>query len=577
MHIPISSGQPAGLSLNPSFQSRNLRRQQKGCHVMNHKMRPYQIVILIGLSAAVIGAYVSLVRMVASRVRYEDPPRAVEVSSPADGTLVQMGNAIAIDLRVLGADVSRVECWVDELPIFTASRSLPAGAEPWTVSGNWTMGWAGLHQLWARAITPRGEMVTSEAITLGGVPAAEIVFSSNREGRYAIYRAHLDGTGLERLFAGQGDSREPAVNPFGEVLLTEVLSGQHSGLWVVPPDSAHPRVLREDVANLRRPAWSPDGQWIAFVSDRSGSDQVWVAAGDGSDARPLTQKWAAADQPGWSPTGGQLVFTARQDGNWDIFRIDMAGDSPVALTSSPAVDWQPAWSPVSDQIAFASNRNGEFQIFLMDANGNPPRQLTDLAGGAEQPRWSPDGAWIVFVGYAGKGEGLNARELFLMRSDGRDIMRLTDNAFDDTEPAWEPDGSLLSPRGNAPASGDFIASYYAGPAHAGQPLLQRDESVIGYDWGLGSPALGLPADYFSVRWEGTLEVPEEGDYFFELLCDDGARVWLDGGLLLDEWDTQGLHEAGVPAHLSAGAHALRVDYYEGEGSARIRLTWKRVP
>jgi TolB protein len=72
----------------------------------------------------------------------------------------------------------------------------------------------------------------------------------------------------------------------------------------------------------------------------------------------------------------------------------------------------------------------------MQADGTEQRRLTSFRAGAEQPQWSPDGQWIVFVGYAGYEEGLNAREIYIMRPDGSDQMRLTDNVFDDTEPSW---------------------------------------------------------------------------------------------------------------------------------------------
>lgn len=546
--------------------------------ILRSGFRLYQWLILAALAAAVIGAYGILIHLVVSRLHPPAPRREIVLSAPEEGTVVAVGGSVTIQAESLGTDVHRIELWVDSVPVHVAARSLPADDSPWTVTAEWTAGWPGLHHISARGLTPAGEMVSTPERAVMVVPQGELLFASNRDGQYALYRMRLDGGGLERMFAGLGDSREPAVNRFGEVVFVQRLAGQHHSLWTLDSADRRARVWLEEMANLQQPAWSPDGQRLAYVSDRNGTDQIWVARADGTEARPLTIEASAAGQPCWSHDSAYVVYSVRENGNWDIARVGQDGAGRVLLTSAPAVDWQPACSPVGDQVAFVSNRTGVFQIYVMDMAGNNLRQVTDFAGGAEQPRWSPDGSWLVFVGYAGQGEGLNGRELFLMRSDGRDVMRLTNNLVDDTEPAWLSVTAVQGAETAGAASMAVEAQYFDNMTCSGEPKARRQEAVIDYDWGLGSPFPGVPGDYFSACWTGSIRFAQEGDYLLEVRADDAVRVWLDDVLIADTWGRQGLQELQVPVHIPAGEeHRLRAAYYELDGTARVRLRWLTVP
>jgi dipeptidyl aminopeptidase/acylaminoacyl peptidase len=545
------------------------------------KLHGRELLILGLLVLAVLGVYLILAMLVSRRIAPTAEPGRAEVVAPANGALAAVGATLTVRATVAGSDVNRLEFWADDAPLYVVSRSLPAGREPWMTSVVWTAGWPGLHRLYVRGFSAAGSAFVSQPITLSVVPDARVCFASNREGRYAIFWSQLDGAGIERLTRGEGDSREPAISATGALAFTQVLAGQGRSLWQLDLTARAPRILlSEDAANASQPAWSPDGRFIAFVSNRSGNEQVWVAGADGGQRRRVAEEPEWASQPAWSPDSARLAYTGKRGDNWDIYRVPAAGGAPTRLTRSPAVDWQPAWSPVADQIAFVSNRDGSFQIYVMDAEGGATRQLTDLAGGAEQPRWSPDGAWILFVGHTGSGEGANARELYLVRSDGRDLMRLTDNAFDDTEPIWVPPqpgqkaGAATPVEASAPAG--FQAEYFANLTLSGRPVVSRVEPRLDFDWGLGSPAPGMPPDQFSARWTATLKIVAAGDYLFDLRCDDGGRVWLDGALLVDLWGQVGRGARAVPARLEAGEHTLRVEYYDVDGPAGITLSWKRA-
>jgi formylglycine-generating enzyme required for sulfatase activity len=103
----------------------------------------------------------------------------------------------------------------------------------------------------------------------------------------------------------------------------------------------------------------------------------------------------------------------------------------------------------------------------------------------------------------------------------------------------------------------------------------RYDPEINFDWGLGSPDPLLPADAFSVRWTGWLKAPKPGKYTLRLEADDGARLWLDGRLLIDRWQPYDAGAYQVEVDLTDGPHELRVEYVEVFGGATVRLSWAR--
>ena len=111
--------------------------------------------------------------------------------------------------------------------------------------------------------------------------------------------------------------------------------------------------------------------------------------------------------------------------------------------------------------------------------------------------------------------------------------------------------------------------YYDNRDLQGEPVLVRNDSVIDFDWGDGSPAADVPADNFSVRWTTSRDL-EAGTYRFAFSVDDGIRMWVDDNLLIDAW-TDGAKTVSADVNLTRGTHTAVVEYYEGTGSAHIVL------
>ncbi len=123
---------------------------------------------------------------------------------------------------------------------------------------------------------------------------------------------------------------------------------------------------------------------------------------------------------------------------------------------------------------------------------------------------------------------------------------------------------------------DWRGEYYATPDLTGSPVLIRNDPSINFTWGTGSPGSGIPSDNFSVRWTRSLYF-DVNTYRFHLIIDDGARLWIDGQLLIDEWHDAAVREATGDFALTQGTHTIRVDYYERTGNATAQLWWEIAP
>jgi glucose/arabinose dehydrogenase/endonuclease YncB( thermonuclease family) len=124
--------------------------------------------------------------------------------------------------------------------------------------------------------------------------------------------------------------------------------------------------------------------------------------------------------------------------------------------------------------------------------------------------------------------------------------------------------------------GQYRAEYYNGTALNGTPVTTRCEGAINYDWGLSEPGTGVGGDNFSVRWSGTHDFAEAGDYTFTATADDGVRVWVDGKLVIDQWKDQGATTYTATVPLTAGEHQIKMEYYENGGGAVAKLSWQRT-
>lgn len=157
----------------------------------------------------------------------------------------------------------------------------------------------------------------------------------------------------------------------------------------------------------------------------------------------------------------------------------------------------------------------------------------------------------------------------------------TPSATATQEPTVQPATDTATPEPTTPPASSALPTtwrgeYYDNVLFMGSPVLVRDDAKVDFSWGEGSPAEGLPADGFGVRWAGEVWMVG-GTYRYMLDVDDGARVWIDEQLVIDAWLdlSNGGHmlEVGLPE----GTHAFRVEYQDTSGNAEIHLLGSVAP
>lgn len=142
------------------------------------------------------------------------------------------------------------------------------------------------------------------------------------------------------------------------------------------------------------------------------------------------------------------------------------------------------------------------------------------------------------------------------------------------ESRWVVETSALFPPDGRPGEHGLRGEYFPNRDLAGNPAVTRVDSTVGFDWGDGPPAPGLPADHFSVRWTGRLVPPRTGEYRLTIASDDGLRLFLDGRNVLDHWGNHGLESRKATLRLVGGrSYDLRLEYFEGDGEAVARFGW----
>ncbi|HSJ54808.1 MAG TPA: PA14 domain-containing protein, partial [Anaerolineae bacterium] len=262
------------------------------------------------------------------------------------------------------------------------------------------------------------------------------------------------------------------------------------------------------------------------------------------------------------------------------------GTVPAGTPGQPELEIQPnsgyvntlitvtgvGWSPGEPVFIFLRTAQGDaagnyaYAAAVADDRGSFRTALTF----PNEARWSGQSAASVVA--RGSRSGLEAGDQFdLVMPTATSTVPLP--TLPPTQPATAtrpvtdtpPPTATATPTSTPlPVITDWLGEYFAGRDLAGTPLLARNDTSIDFNWGLGSPAAGVPVDEFSARWTRQLNF-REANYRFTVWSDDGIRLWLDGELLIDQWRDGVVEGFAVDRFLPGGTHSLRVEYYENTG------------
>lgn len=118
--------------------------------------------------------------------------------------------------------------------------------------------------------------------------------------------------------------------------------------------------------------------------------------------------------------------------------------------------------------------------------------------------------------------------------------------------------------------GAWRGAYYPSEDFRGEPTIRRDKD-IDFNWGLEPPIDDIPSDRFGVRWDSCLVLDDDESVAFQVVSDDGARLYVDGDLVIDNWGNHKPEAKGTRMHLSAGAHHVELEYFEASHTAAVHL------
>lgn len=117
-------------------------------------------------------------------------------------------------------------------------------------------------------------------------------------------------------------------------------------------------------------------------------------------------------------------------------------------------------------------------------------------------------------------------------------------------------------------------AYFANITLAGEPAFTRVDERVDFRWTLNAPGRGVPFDWYSVRWTGRVTAPDVGVPRLGVEGNDGYRLWIDGGLVIDNWRKQTFGRRVADVGFAPGStHEIRLEFFESTGNARLRLIW----
>jgi dipeptidyl aminopeptidase/acylaminoacyl peptidase len=273
----------------------------------------------------------------------------------------------------------------------------------------------------------------------------------------------------------------------------EEANAYRSAIWVTPLDgSAEPRQLTSGARSDHSPRWSPDGRWLAFVSNRDGEDEkkahgeLYVLPADGGEPRRLTEGKEGVDSIAWSPDSSRLAFTRRvRDAAYDeeddrkraprrfdrvffklngvgwvgdrrnhVFVVGLEGEDERQLTNGDSENSEPRWSGDGKRIVFTSMRGDRWDVVFVealyeldvDADGAEPRRLSQTDESANAASFSADGSRIAYFHTPEDGTYPHHSQIAVIRADGSDRRILTTSLDRQCapfplgrEPVWDGD------------------------------------------------------------------------------------------------------------------------------------------
>jgi TolB protein len=283
----------------------------------------------------------------------------------------------------------------------------------------------------------------------------------------------------------------PTITLKEGLLFLSLREGNYYHLFAYQPEDMPFTRLTSGPWDDITPALSPDGERLAFASNRNGYwDLYTLKLTDGTVTR-LTDTLEYEAAPSWSPDGIWIVYESYIEENLEILICSTTEEmDPIRLTDNAATDYSPAWSPQAGRkIAFVSTRSGDADIWIADLDQPDETRFVNVSQDAlvkeSNPAWSPDGSLLAWSAVRDGYHNLVVWD----SNHPAEALRLLGSG---DQPVWSPDGNTLLALLSAPNQVYFTAYRLSTPGLAVAPM-NLPGAVDGIVWGNALLPRPLPA------------------------------------------------------------------------------------